>query len=315
MKVLANDGISEAGAKALQEAGIELLNNRVSVEHLSKFINENQVDVLLVRSATQVNRDLIDDCPSLKIVGRAGIGMDNIDVEYAQEMGLTVFNTPDASTRSVAELVFAHLFTLARNLHESNREMPLEGDSRFNELKRSFANSYELQGKTLGIIGMGKIGTEVAKIGITLGMKVLCYNRTPKAQTVELSFFDGQKLQFNLKTVSLEEVLESSDFISINTAKTDSYLIDNAEFEQMKDGVFIVNAARGGVINEVSLLEHLENGKVAGAALDVFENEPHPELPLLMHPALSLSPHIGGSTIDAQQKIGLELAEKLIKLL
>ena len=314
MKVLANDGISESGEKILKEAGINLLNNRVSMEHLAKFINDNEVDVLLVRSATKVTKELIDACPTLRIVGRGGIGMDNIDVEYAREKGIQVFNTPLASLRSVAELVFAHFFALARNLHEANRLMPLEGELKFNELKRSFAKAFELQNKTLGVIGMGKIGMEVAKIGISLGMKVLCYNRTPKTETVTLNFFDGQSLGFQLTSCSLDEVLANADFISINTAKTPQYILDTPEFSKMKDGVFIVNAARGGVLNEVTLLDFIEEGKIAGAALDVFENEPNPELPLLMNPSLSLSPHIGGSTIDAQEKIGIEIAEQLIKL-
>ncbi|MHA7607440.1 D-2-hydroxyacid dehydrogenase [Elizabethkingia meningoseptica] len=314
MKVLANDGISESGEKILKEAGIDLLNNRVSMEHLAKFINDNEVDVLLVRSATKVTKELIDACPTLRIVGRGGIGMDNIDVEYAREKGIQVFNTPLASLRSVAELVFAHFFALARNLHEANRLMPLEGELKFNELKRSFAKAFELQNKTLGVIGMGKIGMEVAKIGISLGMKVLCYNRTPKTETVTLDFFDGQSLDFQLTSCSLDEVLANADFISINTAKTPQYILDTPEFSKMKDGVFIVNAARGGVLNEVTLLDFIEEGKIAGAALDVFENEPNPELPLLMNPSLSLSPHIGGSTIDAQEKIGIEIAEQLIKL-
>ena len=314
MKVLANDGISEAGREALNEAGIEVLDNRVSAEHLANFINENHVDVLLVRSATQVTRELLDECPGLKVVGRGGVGMDNIDVEYAEEIGVTVINTPNASTRSVAELVFAHFFSLARNLHEANRLMPLEGDTQFSELKRSFAKSFELEGKTLGVLGMGKIGLEVAKIGISLGMKVLCYNRSEKTKKVTLHFFDDQKLTFTLKSLPLDEVIQNADFISVNTSKTSHYILDAPEYAKMKDGVFIVNAARGGVLNEVSLLDFIEEGKIAGAALDVFENEPNPELPLLMNPALSLSPHIGGSTIDAQQKIGKELAAQLIKL-
>ncbi|MGV4414226.1 NAD(P)-dependent oxidoreductase [Chryseobacterium sp. T1] len=314
MKVLANDGISVQGANALRQAGIEVLEHRVAAQHLANFINENLVDVLLVRSATQVRSELIDECPSLKIIGRGGIGMDNIDVEYAIEKGLYVINTPTASCKSVAELVFAHFFSLARFLHDANRMMPLEGETQFEILKKSYSKAVELSGKTIGIIGLGKIGIEIAKMGISLGMKVLAYNRTPKIETVELQFFDGQTLNFDLKTVTLDEVLKKSDFISINTNKLSSYIIDAPEFEMMKDGVFIANAARGGVINEVTLIDYIENGKVAGAALDVFENEPNPELPLLMNPSLSLSPHIGGNTIDAQERIGLELANQIINI-
>lgn len=314
MIVLANDGISEKGVQLLKDAGITVLEARVSPEHLSSFINENQVDVLLVRSATQVRKDLIDSCPNLKIIGRGGIGMDNIDVEYAIDKGIYIINTPKASCKSVAELVFAHFFSLARFLHESNRLMPLEGETQFNVLKKSFNNATELSGKTLGVVGMGNIGIEVIKLGVALGMNILAYNRTPKTEKIQLSFFDGQSLNFEIKSVNLDEVLKNSDFISLNTAKTDEYLIDAKELEVMKEGVFIANTARGGVINEVALLDAIESGKVYGAALDVFEKEPTPEVLILMNPALSLSPHVGGNTIDAQNRIGEELAEQIIKI-
>lgn len=314
MIVLANDGLSEKGILLLKEAGITVLEARVSAEHLSKFINDNNVDVLLVRSATQVRQKLIDECPNLKIIGRGGVGMDNIDVEYAIDKGIYIINTPKASCKSVAELVFAHFFSLARFLHESNRLMPLEGETNFNTLKKSFNNATELSGKTLGVIGMGNIGIEVIKMGISLGMKILAYNRTPKTEKVQLTFFDGQSLDFEIKSVTLNEVLENSDFISLNTGLTDGYLIDQKEFELMKEGVFIANTARGGVINEVALLDAIESGKVYGAALDVFEKEPTPEVLILMNPALSLSPHVGGNTKDAQNRIGEELAQQIIKI-
>lgn len=315
MNVLANDGISKAGEKALKEAGINLLENRIAQDYLIDFINDNKVDVLLVRSATQVRQDLIDACPSLKIIGRGGVGMDNIDVEYARNKGLYVINTPNASSRSVAELVFAHFFSLARFLHESNRMMPLEGESQFNALKKSYSNAIELSGKTLGVIGFGAIGKEVIKIGISLGMKVKVFTRNPKTETLSLEFFDGQKVDFSISsTQNMDEFLSDLDFLSINVPKTQGYLIDTPQFEKMKDGIFIVNTARGGTINEVALIDAIEDGKVAGAALDVFENEPNPELTLLMNPALSLSPHVGGNTLDAQEKIGTELAQQIIDL-
>ncbi|WP_292008926.1 D-2-hydroxyacid dehydrogenase [Chryseobacterium sp.] len=315
MKVLANDGISKAGEQALKNAGIEILDNRVAQEHIINFINENDVNVLLVRSATKVRKDIIDACPSLKIIGRGGVGMDNIDVEYAIDKGMYVINTPNASSKSVAEMVFAHFFSLARFLHESNRLMPLEGDTQFNILKKSFGNAYELSGKNLGVIGFGGIGKEVIKIGIALGMKVKVLTRKPKTETLTLHFFDGQSVNFEItSTNDTDAFLKDTDFISINTPKTTEYIIDTEQFEKMKDGVYIVNTARGGVINEVALLNFIESGKVAGAALDVFESEPNPELPLLMNPSLSLSPHLGGNTIDAQEKIGVELAEQIIKI-
>ncbi|MEC5395606.1 D-2-hydroxyacid dehydrogenase [Bergeyella sp. RCAD1439] len=315
MKVLANDGISEAGKKILTEAGIELLEHRVAQDHLAQFINEHLVDVLLVRSATKVRQPLIDACPSLKIIGRGGVGMDNIDVDYARQKGIHVINTPLASSRSVAEMVFAHFFALARFLHESNRMMPLEGESKFNELKKAYAKASELEGKTLGIIGFGNIGKEVAKIGIALGMRVKLLTRTPKTESLTLSFFDGQSVSFELASTNvMADFLADLDFLSLNTPKTEGYIIDKAQFNQMKDGVYIVNTARGGVINEVTLIDALESGKVAGAALDVFENEPTPELPLLMNPKLSLSPHLGGNTQEAQEKIGAELANQIVDL-
>lgn len=315
MRVLANDGISKAGEQALKNAGIEVLDNRVAQDHVISFINENNVDVLLVRSATKVREDLIDACPNLKIIGRGGIGMDNIDVEYAIEKGKYVINTPTASSKSVAELVFGHFFSLARFLHESNRLMPLEGETHFNAMKKSFASAYELSGKTLGVIGFGSIGQEVLKIGISLGMRVKVLTRKPKTKTLTLEFFDGQSLNFEItSTNDMDAFLKDADFISINTPKTNGYIIDTPQFEKMKDGVYIVNTARGGVMNEVALIDFIESEKVAGAALDVFEKEPSPEVLLLMNPALSLSPHIGGNTVDAQEKIGVELAEQIIKI-
>lgn len=315
MKVLANDGISPAGRKAIEDAGIEFLDQKISQEHLQDFINENNVDVLLVRSATTVRKDLIDACPSLKIIGRGGVGMDNIDVEYARNKGLHVINTPSASSRSVAEMVFAHFFSLARYLHDSNRMMPLEGESKFNELKKSYSKAVELEGKTLGVIGFGGIGKEVVKIGIALGMNVKVCTRKSRTETVELNFFNGKKVEFEItSTNDMQEFLKDVDFLTINTPKTDGYIIGRPQFEMMKDGIFIVNTARGGVLDEVALLDFIEDGKVAGAALDVFENEPKPELPLLMNPALSLSPHLGGSTVDAQSKIGTELAQQIISI-
>ncbi|WP_288375380.1 D-2-hydroxyacid dehydrogenase [Chryseobacterium culicis] len=315
MKVLANDGISKAGERTLKEAGIDILDNRVAQDHVINFINDNHVDVLLVRSATKVKQDLIDACPGLKIIGRGGIGMDNIDVEYARSKGIKVINTPTASSKSVAELVFGHFISLARFLHESNRLMPLEGETHFNAMKKSFSNAYELSGKTLGVIGFGSIGQEVIKIGIALGMKITVLTRSPKTEILTLNFFNGQSVNFEItSTNDMDAFLRDADFISINTPKTNEYIIDTPQFEKMKDGVYIVNTARGGVINEVTLIDFIESGKVAGAALDVFENEPNPELPLLMNPALSLSPHVGGNTVDAQEKIGIELAEQIIKL-
>jgi D-3-phosphoglycerate dehydrogenase len=315
MKVLANDGISQSGIDALQERGFEVSTTSVAQEQLANYINENEISVLLVRSATKVRKELIDSCPDLKIIGRGGVGMDNIDVDYAKEKGINVINTPAASSHSVAELVFAHLYGLARYLHNANREMPLEGDSRFKDLKKAYAKGVELKGKTLGVIGFGRIGQATAKVAIGAGMKVMAYDPFLEEANLELDFFDGQKLSFNIKTVTKEEVLKNSDFITLHVPAQKDYVIGAPEMKIMKEGVLLVNAARGGVIDEVALVDSINNGKIARAALDVFEKEPKPEVQLLMNPALSLTPHTGAATNEAQDRIGTELAEQIISIL
>jgi D-3-phosphoglycerate dehydrogenase len=315
MKVLANDGLAKSGIAALGLNGFEVDLTTVAQDQLVDYINKNEIDVLLVRSATQVRKDIIDNCPSLKIIGRGGVGMDNIDVAYARSKGLHVINTPAASSHSVAELVFAHLFGMARFLHDSNRNMPLEGDSKFKQLKKSYAKGIELRGKTLGLIGFGRIGQATAKIALGLGMNVVAFDPFIDAVNLEVEFFDHQALFFNINTVTKEEVLKQADFISLHVPAQKEYVISTKEFEIIKDGAFLVNAARGGVIDEVALVKALESGKIAGAALDVFENEPTPEIQLLMNPNLSLTPHIGAATGEAQDRIGSELAEQIVEIL
>ena len=313
MKILANDGISASGETLLIEAGHEILNHRVSQEHLVQFINENQVEILLVKNATSIDHQVIDSCKSLKIIGKAGTEMNNVAVDYAIEKGLYVISTPNSYARATAELVFAHFFSLARFLHDSNRMMPLEGDSKFNLLKKTYQNAAELFGKTLGVIGSGSNALEVIKMGISLGMNVIIFNENSKSEKVNLDFFDGQKLVFELKSVKFEEILEKSDFISILNTEKSGYLIDSEEFEIMKNGAYLVNIAKGAV-NEVTLVDYLENKKLAGAALDVFENEQKPDIQVLMNPSLSLSPNLATVTTDAIEKTGKELAEQIIKI-
>ncbi|WP_299527124.1 D-2-hydroxyacid dehydrogenase [uncultured Lutibacter sp.] len=315
MKVLANDGIATSGVMELEAAGFSIDLNTIPQDQLVEYINKNEISVLLVRSATQVRKDIIDNCPSLKIIGRGGVGMDNIDVDYAREKGLKVINTPAASSHSVAELVFAHLFGMVRFLHESNRNMPLEGDTKFKQFKKSYAKGIELRGKTLGVIGFGRIGQATAKIALGLGMKVVAFDPYLDSVNLELQFFDHQALFFQINTITKEEVLKQSDFISLHVPSQKEYVISTKEFEIMKDGAFIVNAARGGVIDEVALVKAIESGKIAGGALDVFEKEPTPEIQLLMNPALSLTPHIGAATGEAQDRIGTELAHQIIEIL
>jgi len=315
MKILANDGIATSGVIALENAGFEVELTTVAQEQLIDYINNNNVVVLLVRSATKVRKDIIDACPSLKIIGRGGVGMDNIDVEYAREKGLHVINTPAASSHSVAELVFAHLYGMVRFLHDSNRNMPLDGDSKFKDLKKAYAKGVELKGKTLGILGFGRIGQATAKVALGAGMKVIAFDPYLDSANIELEFFDGQTVYFTIDTISKEDVLQQADFITLHVPAQDQYVISTSEIEMMKDGASIVNAARGGVIDEVALVAALNSGKIANAALDVFENEPSPEIQILMNPNISLTPHIGAATSEAQHRIGSELADQIIEIL
>ncbi len=311
-KILANDGIDKIGKDILEKSGFIVDTEKVPQENLIDFINENQYTVLIVRSATQVRKGLIDACPNLKIIARGGVGMDNIDIEYAKQKGLIVINTPAASSHSVAELVFAHLFALSRSIHLSNREMPSLGNTEFNQLKKKYSNGIELKDKTLGIIGFGRIGQEVAKMAISLQMNVLAYD--PYVASVELEInipFVNKKINAIIKTESFESVLKNSDFITLHVPG--GSIISKKELSMMKSGAFIINASRGGVINEKDLLDALNEGKIAGAGLDVFENEPRPLEELLSHPKISLTPHTGASTIEAQQRIAIELSEKIIQ--
>ena len=315
MKVLANDGISKSGIAALEKAGFEVITTKVAQEQVANYINTHDVKVILVRSATKVRKDIIDACPGLKIIGRGGVGMDNIDVAYAREKGLHVINTPASSSESVAELVFAHLFTGVRFLHDANRNMPLEGDTNFDGLKKAYANGIELRGKTIGIVGFGRIGQAVAKMALGLGMKVIAADKFVNEAVIRVDFYDGQFIDVKIVTDSLEEIFKNSDFITLHVPAQDGYVIDKNEFQLMKNNVGIVNCARGGVINEVALIEALDEGKVLFVGLDVFENEPNPEIQILMHPKISLTPHIGAATEEAQDRIGTELADQIINLL
>lgn len=315
MKILANDGLSQSGINALEKNGFEVITTKVAQEQVANFINENKVDVLLVRSATKVRKDIIDSCPDLKIIGRGGVGMDNIDVEYAREKGKQVINTPAASSESVAELVFAHLFCGVRFLHDSNRTMPLEGDSRFEGLKKAYANGIELRGKTIGIIGFGRIGQAVAKIALGLGMKVIAADKYLGKAEIRVDFYNGQFINVEIITESLEDLFKHSDFVTLHVPAQDGYVISTKELAQMKPNAGIINCARGGIIDEVALIEALDNNKILFAGLDVYENEPTPEIKILMHPKISLTPHIGAATLEAQDRIGTELAEQIAGLL
>lgn len=315
MKILANDGISQTGIDFLQENGFEVITVNVAQEQLVDYINDNEVSALLVRSATTARKELIDQCPGLKLIGRGGVGMDNIDVEYAKSKGLHVINTPAASSASVAELVFAHLYGGVRFLYDSNRSMPLEGETNFKGLKKAYAKGVELRGKTLGIIGFGRIGQEVAKIGLGIGMQVIATDKFIEKAEVEVTLYSGKSIVEEIKTQSMESVLSQSDFISLHIPAQKNYVIDEQAFSQMKKGAALINAARGGVVDEVALLNALDSGQLSFAALDTFENEPKPEIKLLMHDKISLTPHIGAATLEAQDRIGEELAQQITTLL
>lgn len=316
MKVLANDGLDQSGIDGLQKNGFEVITTKVPQEELISYINEHGIRTLLVRSATKVRQDLIDACPSLKIIGRGGVGMDNIDVEYARNKGVHVINTPAASSASVAELVFAHLFSGIRFLTDANRKMPAEGDTKFAELKKAYTKGIELRGKTIGIIGIGRIGQEVAKIALGLGMKVIAADSFIDNVTVKVDFFDGQSIDFAIKSQPIGEVISQSDFITLHIpAQKEGFVIGEKEFGMMKDGVAIVNCARGGVIDEEALIRALDSGKVSFAGLDVFINEPTPNKAILNHPKISLTPHTGASTNEAQDRIGVSLADQIVDIL
>lgn len=312
MKILANDGISALGKQLLENAGYTVITEKVAQDQLADAINEQNIEIVLVRSATTVRQSVIDACPGLKLIGRGGVGMDNIDVAYAREKGLTVINTPASSSQSVAELVMGKLFSVSRFLHDSFKNME-SGD--FSTLKKNYAKGIELRGKTLGIIGFGRIGQSLASYALGVGMKVIAVDNKVFTADVEL-VINGEKLVVPITTLTdMKSILADLDFISIHVPKQadGSAVIGAAEFDLMKKGVRIVNAARGGVVNETELLSALDSGKVAAVALDVFENEPNPMKELLSHPKIACTPHIGAATVEAQDRIGEELADLIIQ--
>lgn len=312
VKILINDGIHPDGKLLLEEAGYQVDTDKIAQEDLPAKLPE--YNVICVRSATKVRTDLIDQCPNLQVICRGGVGLDNIDVSHAKDKGIAVINTPAASSQSVAELAFGHMFNLSRFLHLSNRDMPTKGVSDFKKLKKSYSKGQQLRGKNLGIIGFGRIGQETAKIGLGLGMNVLPVDLFLEEATIELTFQGNKaiKVAVTLPTVKMDEMLAKADFISLHVPSMGKALLGKEEMDKMKDGVVLVNTARGGTIDEDALLAALDSGKVGGAGLDVFENEPTPRQDLLNHPKISVTPHIGASTQEAQRNIGLELADKII---
>jgi D-3-phosphoglycerate dehydrogenase len=316
MRILANDGISNAGIVKLEKAGFEVDTNYLEPDELAARINE--YDVLLVRSATKVRQALIDTASNIKIIGRGGVGMDNIDVDYARSVGKHVINTPAASSNSVAELVFAHLTGMCRFLPQMNRAMPNSGNSDFKSLKKSASKGTEIFGKTLGIMGIGRIGKQTARIAIGAGMNVIAYDPYVDSAEVELEFHPSMNLSnitAPIKMVSKEEILKSSDFISMHIPGGQEPVLQASDFDMMKDGAGLIHCARGGVVEEGALRAAIESGTLAYVGLDVFENEPNLDANILKYGNVSYTPHIGAATIEAQDRIGEELADQIISIL
>lgn len=312
MIVLANDGISQKSKKELIDLNFKIFDKKIDQSELIKYINKNYIEVILVRSATIINSEILNNCKSIKLIGRAGVGLDNIDLVSAKKNNVRVFNTPDASSISVAELVISHLLSANRNLHITNRNMPLNGDTKFKEIKSNSSKCREVMSKTLGIIGLGRIGQEVAKRAFSLGMNVIAFDKNIEKIKIQLDHIKNQNIFFDLTRSSLNHVLKESDFITLHIPKiNDKPFIGEGEFDMMKTGVGIINTSRGGLVDERELIKFLNNKKVSFAALDVYENEPTPNIQLLMHDKISLSPHIGGSTVEAQERIGDEIVREI----
>ena len=314
MKILANDGISAVGKERLEANGFTVVTDKVEQNALVDAINNEGYVALLVRSATTARKELIDACPNLRFIGRGGVGMDNIDVSYARDKGLRVQNTPAASSDSVGELVLGHLYSCARHLHDSNRLMPSNGASEFKILKKKYAKGVELAGKTLGVIGIGRIGQATAKRAIGVGMRVVTYDPYTQVSEIALNIHGVGEVKAPIEQIELDDLLAQSDFITLHVPKQadGSAVIGAAEIAKMKDGASIVNTARGGVVDEDALMAALDSGKLRYSALDVFENEPTPRADVLAHEKIALTPHIGAATGEAQDRIGLELADHII---
>ncbi len=311
IKILANDGIHPDGKTLLEEANYQVDTDKVAQADLMEVLPS--YDVIIVRSETKVRKDLIDACPNLKVIARGGVGIDNIDADYAREKGIQVYNTPAASSQAVAELVFSHMFNLARFVNRSNRELVAEG-ANFNALKKAYSKGIQLRGKTLGIVGFGRIGQEVARIGLGMGMVILASDPVVDEVEIAINLYksDEMRLSVSLETTDFETVLTKSDFLTFHVPGIGRALLGEAELARMKKGSYVINTARGGIIEEQALLAALNSGHIAGAGLDVFDNEPTPMAELLHHPNVSVTPHIGASTLEAQANIGLELADKIL---
>ncbi|ABG87689.1 D-2-hydroxyacid dehydrogenase [Clostridium perfringens] len=290
LRILLNDGLDKKAISNLEMLGCDVDTNHYDIEDLKEKIKE--VDCIVIRSATKIRRELIDEAikgGKLKLIIRGGVGLDNIDVKYAEQNGIKVRNTPNASSSSVAEIILAHMFSLARFLNQSNITM------KAGLWKKKEYVGVELEGKTLGIIGMGRIGSELAKKCTALGMKIIYFD-----------LMDIKNIDNNYRKVEFDELLRESDFISINISGTKS-IIGSEELKKVKKGAFIINTSRGKALDEDAIITSLNDGTLGGIGLDVFLEEPSKNLELIKHPKVSLTPHIGASTKEAQMKIGEEV--------
>ncbi|EOU1703641.1 D-2-hydroxyacid dehydrogenase [Clostridium perfringens] len=290
LRILLNDGLDKKAISNLEMLGCDVDTNHYDIEDLKEKIKE--VDCIVIRSATKIRRELIDEAikgGNLKLIIRGGVGLDNIDVKYAEQNGIKVRNTPNASSSSVAEIILAHMFSLARFLNQSNITM------KAGLWKKKEYVGVELEGKTLGIIGMGRIGSELAKKCTALGMKIIYFD-----------LMDIKNIDNNYRKVEFDELLRESDFISINISGTKS-IIGSEELKKVKKGAFIINTSRGKALDEDAIITSLNDGTLGGVGLDVFLEEPSKNLELINHPKVSLTPHIGASTKEAQMKIGEEV--------
>ena len=302
MKVLVCDPIHEDGIKILKDAGFQVdITPEISYEELKEKVRD--YDVLVVRSRTKVTKEIIDAGEKLKVVGRAGAGIDNIDVEAAKEKGVKVLNTPEAPAIAVAELTIGLLLSLARQIPRADSSMK---DGRW--AKKEF-RGWQLNGKTLGVVGLGHIGEKVARLAKAFGMKILITKRTPPSPEI--------LKELEAEFVSLDELLRRSDVISLHVPLTPQtyHMIGEREIQLMKDGAFIINTSRGAVVDEEALFNALKSGKLGGAALDVYEMEPPKDYSLMKLPNVVCTPHIGAQTVEAQRAASTLLAQKIVKTL
>lgn len=312
MKILANDGLSSNATAILVENNFEIITTKVAQEQLIPFINNNNIEVLIIRNATKVRLNLLLDCPALKVICKGGNKFEREVELQISASGKQLIYAEESTSIAIAEMVFAHLFSGARMLYDANRLMPLEGDSNFDSLQKGFASGQELRGKTLGIIGFNKSGKEVAKYATALGMRVLISDSTEENPEVSVDFYSSQSVCVILEDVDRKVLLASSDYISLHIDEQEDYVISKSDFDAMKDGVGIINCAFGRALNEVDLIAALEEEKVLFAGIDRFEEEPTPAIQVLMHPQISLSPNIARSSIDVQDRTDLEFATFLL---